>query len=113
MPESSLVSKFPEKCILSIYLQGAAALEAAQKVRIVVFDKTGTLTQGQPAVINHELFSTAHAELDIMRFAAAAEASSEHPIAQAILEYSHSQVRWPRQDKDPSAEGEPQVCLIK
>lgn len=77
------------------HLQGAAALEAAQKVRIVVFDKTGTLTQGKPAVTNHKIFSSSQSELDIMRFAAAAEASSEHPVAQAILDYTYSQTRWP------------------
>ena len=81
-------------------LQGAAALEAAQKVRIVIFDKTGTLTQGKPAVTSHKSFSASHSELDIMRFAAAAEASSEHPVAQAILEYSYFQTRWPNADAE-------------
>ena len=76
-------------------LQGAAALEAAQKVRIVVFDKTGTLTQGKPAVTSHKTFSSSHSEMDIMRLAAAAEASSEHPVAQAILEHSYLHTCWP------------------
>ena len=79
----------------ALSLQGAAALEAAQKVRVVVFDKTGTLTQGKPAVTDHKLFSAAHSEGNIMRYAAAAEASSEHPVAQAILEYAHPQIQWP------------------
>lgn len=75
--------------------QGAAALEAAQKVRIVVFDKTGTLTQGKPAVTSHKIFSSSHSEVEILKLAAAAEASSEHPIAQAILEHSYASTRWP------------------
>lgn len=79
----------------SCAVQGAAALEAAQKVKIVVFDKTGTLTQGKPAVTDHRLFSSAHKEVDIMKSAAAAEASSEHPVAQAILDYAHRQICWP------------------
>ena len=57
-----------------------------------MFDKTGTLTLGKPAVVDHRLFSSATSDLDIMRCAAAAEADSEHPVAQAILEYAHSQI---------------------
>jgi Cu2+-exporting ATPase len=59
-------------------------LEEARNVDTVVFDKTGTLTRGEFGVVsvvpNDGLTSD-----DIIRFAAAVEADSEHPIAQGIV----------------------------
>jgi cation transport ATPase len=68
-------------------LQGAAALEAAKKVKIVVFDKTGTLTQGAPAVVHQQVFAGLPAD-EILLLAAAAEISSEHPLARAIMAHA-------------------------
>lgn len=68
-------------------MQGAAALEAAKKVKIVMFDKTGTLTQGSPAVIHQQIFAGLPAD-EIMLLAAAAETSSEHPLARAIMAHA-------------------------
>ncbi|KAK9904210.1 hypothetical protein WJX75_006837 [Coccomyxa subellipsoidea] len=76
-----------------ILIKGADALERANKVRIVVFDKTGTLTKGRPAVTDHAVFSTEVAFEEFLHMAAAAEASSEHPLARAILAYARSCLR--------------------
>jgi len=48
----------------------------------VVFDKTGTLTYGRPTVTDLVAFGTSRD--DVLSFAAAVEASSEHPLGQAI-----------------------------
>ena len=88
-------------------LQGAPALEAAQKVKIVVFDKTGTLTQGKPAVTHHQAFASGVPELELMHLAAAAEASSEHPLAQALMAYTHTKVRAAMQPFAVEAAGQP------
>lgn len=64
-------------------IKGPIVLERLQRADVVVFDKTGTLTQGTPAVtdVRPEPGNTAE---DLVRVAAAAEAASEHPLADAI-----------------------------
>ncbi|XP_008798210.2 cation-transporting ATPase HMA5-like isoform X1 [Phoenix dactylifera] len=71
-----------------ILIKGGDALERAQSVQYVIFDKTGTLTQGKAAVTTAKVF--AEMELgDFLTLVASAEASSEHPLARAILDYAH------------------------
>ncbi|WP_084615808.1 heavy metal translocating P-type ATPase [Solimonas flava] len=68
-----------------ILIRDAAALEALQKIDTVVVDKTGTLTEGRPSL--RELQPLAGFDSDtLLRLAAAAEASSEHPLARAVVE---------------------------
>ena len=60
--------------------------EAFQGVRLVskiVLDKTGTLTKGRPVV--REIEAAGASEQELLAIATAAEASSEHPLAQAVL----------------------------
>jgi Cu+-exporting ATPase len=64
-----------------ILIKEPASLEAARAVDLVVFDKTGTLTAGAPAV----MAVRSKDETGALRLAAALEASSEHPLAAAIL----------------------------
>src|ERR1019366_5948307 len=67
-----------------ILFKDAAALEMAAKLDVIVFDKTGTLTIGHPEVVDIKT-APGKAEDDVLAFAAAVEAGSEHPLAQAIL----------------------------
>ncbi|KAL2635010.1 hypothetical protein R1flu_006489 [Riccia fluitans] len=71
-----------------ILIKGGDALERAQKIRCVVFDKTGTLTKGKPSVVSTWVFVKMDTA-DFLSFVAAAEASSEHPLAQAVIDYTH------------------------
>ena len=64
-----------------ILFRTAQALEQAQSVTTVVLDKTGTVTQGKPAVTD---ILTAD-EGSLLRLAASIEASSSHPLAQAVM----------------------------
>jgi P-type Cu+ transporter len=66
-----------------ILIRSAEALEALEKVDTVVFDKTGTLTEGKPRV------TRVAGDESVLRFAAALERSSEHPLAAAILAAAH------------------------
>ncbi|MBN8944542.1 MAG: heavy metal translocating P-type ATPase [Rhizobiales bacterium] len=69
---------------LGILIKNAEALERLEKVDTLVVDKTGTLTEGKPAVtalVPAQGFS----ETDLLRFAAAVERASEHPLALAIV----------------------------
>src|SRR5262249_38097560 len=60
------------------------ALESARNLAMVIFDKTGTLTRGPPAV-SGAAAATGTSGGDVIAYAAAVEANSEHPLAQAIV----------------------------
>jgi Cu2+-exporting ATPase len=67
-----------------ILFKNASALEDATKLNVVIFDKTGTLTMGQPEVVDLTMAAGA-SENQLLSAAAAVEAGSDHPLAQAIL----------------------------
>ena len=67
-----------------ILFKNASALEDATKLDIIIFDKTGTLTMGQPEVVEM-LAAPGVTEEQLLSTAAAVEAGSDHPLAQAIL----------------------------
>ncbi|MCA0453998.1 MAG: heavy metal translocating P-type ATPase [Chloroflexi bacterium] len=71
-----------------ILYKNATALEEASKVQIIVFDKTGTLTLGQPRVVEVVTTGNPVPEDELIRLVAAAELSSEHPLAQAVVDYA-------------------------
>ncbi|XP_065851861.1 copper-transporting ATPase RAN1 [Euphorbia lathyris] len=70
-----------------VLIKGGDALERAQKINYVIFDKTGTLTQGKATVTTAKVFSGMERG-EFLRWVASAEASSEHPLAKAIVEYA-------------------------
>ena len=69
---------------LGILIRDAAVLEKLEKIDTVAFDKTGTLTEGNPKVTEMVAFKPYQQE-ELLRFAAAVEALSEHPIGRAIV----------------------------
>ncbi|MEY2633358.1 MAG: hypothetical protein RIR00_2012, partial [Pseudomonadota bacterium] len=71
-----------------ILVRNAAALERAEKLRILAVDKTGTLTCGRPRLTT-TLPLQGDAET-VVRLAAALEQGSEHPLAQALLAAAHT-----------------------
>ncbi|MCJ9748714.1 heavy metal translocating P-type ATPase [Neorhizobium sp. SHOUNA12A] len=66
-----------------LLMKGGAVLETLGKITAVALDKTGTLTAGRPQVTDVIAFGR-NAE-DVLRFAAALETGSSHPLAVAIL----------------------------
>ena len=68
-----------------ILIKDAEALELAHSVTLVAFDKTGTLTEGKPSLAALEPAEDAVRE-DVLRFAAALQKSSSHPLAVAVLD---------------------------
>ncbi len=68
-----------------ILVKGSNFLEALNKVDTVVFDKTGTLTNGVFEVTSLQP-SSGISQQRLLELAAYAESSSNHPIAQSILE---------------------------
>jgi len=69
-----------------ILFKNATALEQASKIGAVIFDKTGTLTVGQPRVVEVVAGGNPMEEEELLRLAASAEASSEHPLAAAVVD---------------------------
>lgn len=74
-----------------ILIRGAEYLEKAEKLNAIVFDKTGTLTKGEPEVteivpfLNDGHITKKDGSEKVLRLAAIAEKSSEHPLAEAML----------------------------
>lgn len=67
-----------------ILIKSGEYLEKAYKINIIVFDKTGTLTKGKPSVTDVIAFNKFN-KIEILRFAAIGEKTSEHPLGEAIL----------------------------
>nr|CRL78880.1 copper/silver-translocating P-type ATPase [Mycolicibacterium malmesburyense] len=67
-----------------VLVKDRLALESMRTVDAVLFDKTGTLTKGEPTVTAVATAGNRSAE-DVLTWAAAAEADSEHPLARAIV----------------------------
>ena len=72
-----------------ILIRSAEALETAHKLDTIVLDKTGTITRGAPALTD-VLPSGGITEGELLRLAASAERSSEHPLAGAVLDGARS-----------------------
>lgn len=73
--------------LMGILIKDAKTLEMMEKVNTLVVDKTGTLTEGKPKVtvlMPEDGFD----ENDIVKYAASLERASEHPLAQAVIEYA-------------------------
>ena len=71
-----------------ILIKGGDSLESAHKISTVAFDKTGTITEGRPRVTGVKNLSKSLDEDQLTSFAASIESNSEHPLADAIVEYS-------------------------
>ncbi len=70
-----------------VLFKSAEALEHAHTVQTVVLDKTGTITQGRPRVT--DLIAAPNTDVSgLLSLAASLERPSEHPLAEAVLEYA-------------------------
>ncbi|OLE84551.1 MAG: copper-translocating P-type ATPase [Crenarchaeota archaeon 13_1_20CM_2_51_8] len=69
----------------NILIKDAPTLEGVSKIQAVVFDKTGTLTEGKPRI--SEIATIQDWDEDgALRLVAGAEAESNHPLSNAVLE---------------------------
>jgi Cu+-exporting ATPase len=74
-----------------ILIKSAESLETMHTINAVVFDKTGTITEGRPKVTD---FIPARPEADrglLIGYAYAVERNSEHPLAEAIVEFAKAE----------------------
>jgi Cu2+-exporting ATPase len=73
-----------------VLIKDAEALELMEKVDTLVVDKTGTLTEGAPKV-QKVVAAVGFTDAAVLAHAAALEKMSEHPLAQAIVNYAREQ----------------------
>ena len=69
-----------------ILFKNATALESSARINVVVLDKTGTLTKGEPEVTDFTATGVDRDEL--LALVAAVERESEHPLAEAVVNYA-------------------------
>ncbi|MDO5745184.1 MAG: cation-translocating P-type ATPase [Micrococcaceae bacterium] len=72
-----------------ILIKGGEYLETSAKISAVAVDKTGTLTEGRPQLTDVVVLDAALDRTEVLRWAAAAEAGSEHPLARTIMESAY------------------------
>jgi len=70
---------------VGVLIKDAQALETLEKVDTLVIDKTGTLTEGKPKLVTVEVEDGIDETL-LLKAVATLELSSEHPLAEAIVE---------------------------
>jgi Cu+-exporting ATPase len=74
---------------LGILIRGPQVLEQTKRINTVVLDKTGTVTTGQMSIDSVTAVAEAVADANeaaVLKWAAAVESGSEHPVAMAILD---------------------------
>jgi len=83
-----------------ILIKAAESLELARKIQTIVLDKTGTITQGKPVVTDTssvlDLIPSSPGVLDpltLWRSIGALESNSEHPLAEALLQYARDRTK--------------------
>ncbi|MFU8825151.1 heavy metal translocating P-type ATPase [Yoonia sp.] len=80
----ALVAGLSRAAHFGILVKGAKPLEAMARIHTLILDKTGTLTDGRPQIVSIDS-AGGMAPDDILRFAAALDQVSKHPVAQAIV----------------------------
>ena len=70
-------------------IRNRTAFENARNINAIVFDKTGTLTEGNFGVTDVLGFDSNFDKEEILKYAAASESNSQHPIAKGIIEAAH------------------------
>ena len=104
----SIVRGAGEAAKYGILMRTGEAFQGYRLVRQVVFDKTGTLTEGRPILHEIELVDTSPDTL--LAIAAAAEAASEHPLAEAIVSAAFERGVTPPEIEDFEAVAGKGVC---
>ena len=71
---------------LGVLIKNAEALENMNKVNVLITDKTGTITEGKPSV--EKVFSLQNDENELLQSIASLNQYSEHPLAQAVVNFA-------------------------
>lgn len=74
-----------------VLIKNAEALEKMNKVDTLIIDKTGTITEGKPTVETVGSFGDNYTENDILQYIISLNVNSEHPLAEATVNYGKEQ----------------------
>ncbi len=74
-----------------ILIKGGEALETAHKIKFIIFDKTGTITKGKPELTDIISLDSRSKKQQLLQIAASIEKTSEHPLAEAIVNKAKQQ----------------------
>lgn len=85
----SFVAALASAAHQGVLVKGAGYLEVASRLRAIALDKTGTLTVGRPEV-KEIVALNGHTENELLEIAAAIEARSQHPLAEAIVRHAEA-----------------------
>ncbi len=80
----SVVAGLSAAARAGVLIKGGIYLEMPARLKVIAVDKTGTLTSGKPEVQQIVPFN-GHSTDELLERAASLEASSDHPLARAIL----------------------------
>lgn len=72
-----------------ILIKNAETLETMNKVNVLITDKTGTITEGKPSV--EKVVALEENSTDLLQQIASLNQYSEHPLAQAVVNYAKKQ----------------------
>lgn len=86
---SAFISAIASAARSGILFKGSGGLEQLAGIKAVAFDKTGTLTYGQPRVTD-VIAAATFSQSEVIATAASLESRSEHPLAQAVVEYARA-----------------------
>ncbi len=96
-----------------VLLRSGEYVEKARKLTTVIFDKTGTLTKGEPSVTDIKTYGN-FSEQNVLRYAGAAEKSSEHPLAAAIVTKAQAEkIAIPESDSFEALPGRGVQCVVE
>ncbi|MCW1949230.1 MAG: heavy metal translocating P-type ATPase [Candidatus Shapirobacteria bacterium] len=74
-----------------ILIKNAESLQKLASIDTVVLDKTGTITKGEPQITDIISIDKNYSEMEVLRYAAAVEKLSEHPLAVTIVQKAKSE----------------------
>ena len=83
-----------------VLIKGGLYVEELAKVKVVALDKTGTITRGEPEVTDVLPFSDRKSLEEIVTLASGVERRSQHPLAQAIVNYAKAHKLPPAEVED-------------
>ena len=95
----SVVSGITSAAKNGVLIKGGNHLEAMGEVRAIALDKTGTLTKGELAVTDVVPLAD-HTKAEVLRYGSGLEQRSEHPIADAVLDYADDEGTDPASASD-------------
>ncbi|WP_282189500.1 heavy metal translocating P-type ATPase [Rhodococcus pyridinivorans] len=96
-----------------VLVKSAVVMEQLGTATRLAFDKTGTLTHGTPELVRIEAVDPRVDPDEVLRWAAAAEHPSEHPLAAAIMRAAHTRtLTWPAAQQFTALPGRGVSALI-